>query len=95
VQTRVIGALEKMAEAHPRGEVAVVAHAGTVKMALAHFLGVPLDLYQRLNAAPASLSAVWLGRMGPRIMLVNDISHYAPDDADFTVHNAGALSSLR
>lgn len=80
VQARVVGALEGLAEEHPRGRVAVVAHSDVLKLALAHFIGMPLDLYQRLVIDPASLSVVWLGRMGPRIMLVNDTSHYRQNE---------------
>ena len=80
VQARVVGALEKLAERHPQDKVAIVAHADVLKLALAHYIGMPLDLYQRLTIAPASLSMIWLGRMGPRVILINDTSHYARDE---------------
>jgi probable phosphoglycerate mutase len=38
--------------------VAVVAHADVIKAALAHFLGMPFDNFQRLGTAPASISTV-------------------------------------
>lgn len=75
-QARAVGGLECMAERHPKGRVAVVAHSDIIKLMLAHYAGMPLDMYQRLSIDPASLSVVWLGRMGPRIALVNDTSHY-------------------
>ena len=80
VQARVVSALEKLAERHTQDKVAVVAHADVLKLALAHYIGMPLDLYQRLTIAPASLSMIWLGRMGPRVILINDTSHYARDE---------------
>ena len=40
--------------------VAVVAHADVIKAALAHYLGMPFDLFQRLGTSPASVSTVML-----------------------------------
>ena len=40
--------------------VAVVAHADVIKAALAHFLGMPFDLFQRVGTSPASISTVML-----------------------------------
>lgn len=74
-QARVVGALERIAAQHPKGRVAAVAHSDVLKLAVAHFAGMPLDMYQRLVIDPASLSVIWLGRMGPRIVLMNDTSH--------------------
>ena len=40
--------------------IAVVAHADVIKAALAHYLGMPFDLFQRLGTSPASVSTVVL-----------------------------------
>jgi probable phosphoglycerate mutase len=79
-QARVVGALERIAEQHPKGRVAVVAHSDVLKLTVAHFAGMPLDMYQRLIIDPASLSVVWLGKMGPRIAMMNDTSHHPRDE---------------
>lgn len=75
-QARAVGGLERLAERHTKGQVVVVAHSDIIKLMVAHYAGMPLDMYQRLSIDPASLSVIWLGRMGPRIALVNDTSHY-------------------
>jgi probable phosphoglycerate mutase len=57
--------------------VAVVAHADVIKAALAHYLGMPFDNFQRLNVAPASLSAITVGhddKNGRRYISVNYIN---------------------
>ena len=41
--------------------VAVVMHADPIRAALAHFLGMPFDNFQRLGVSPASISAVMIG----------------------------------
>lgn len=42
----------------PPKTIAVVAHADVIKAALAHYLGMPFDLFQRLGTSPASVSTV-------------------------------------
>jgi probable phosphomutase (TIGR03848 family) len=76
MQNRVVSTLERLADAHPGGRIAVVAHSDVLKAAIAHFAGIHLDLFQRLIISPASISIVALGRSGVRIIRLNDISHY-------------------
>ncbi|MGQ9813919.1 MAG: histidine phosphatase family protein [Candidatus Roseilinea sp.] len=49
------------ADADPPPVVAVVMHADPIRAALAHFLGMPLDNFQRLGISPASISTVIIG----------------------------------
>jgi probable phosphomutase (TIGR03848 family) len=72
VQQRAVGELARVAAAHRAGTVAVVSHADVIKLLLAHYAGVPLDLFQRLVIDPASISAVAVGDGIPRILHVND-----------------------
>lgn len=72
MQARVVGALEALAADHPRQIIAVFSHADVIKAALAHYLGVHLDLFQRIVIDPASVSVLGLGPFGPRVLRVND-----------------------
>ncbi len=72
MQARVVGALESLAADHPRQIVAVFSHADVIKAALAHYLGMHLDLFQRIVIDPASVSVVGLSPFGPRVLRVND-----------------------
>jgi probable phosphomutase (TIGR03848 family) len=72
MQARVVGALESLAADHPRQIVAVFSHADVIKAALAHYLGVHLDLFQRIVIDPASISVLGLSPWGPRVLRVND-----------------------
>jgi probable phosphoglycerate mutase len=56
---------------HPSESVALVSHGDIIKAALAYFLGVPLDLFLRIEVDPASISIVALTEAGPRIIRVN------------------------
>jgi probable phosphoglycerate mutase len=72
VQQRSIDALGAIATGHPRGIVAAVTHADVIRLALANYAGVHLDLFQRLVVSPASVSAVLLGDRIPRVVRMND-----------------------
>jgi probable phosphoglycerate mutase len=77
VQRRVVAALESIAAAHTRDVVAVFSHGDPVRVALAHFAGVHLDLFRRLEVAAASVSAVSVGGGPPRLLRVNDTGDLA------------------
>ncbi len=72
VQGRTVTALEDIASRSPRSVVAVVTHADVIRLLLAHYAGIHLDLFQRLTVSPASVSALVLGDRIPRILRVND-----------------------
>lgn len=72
MQARVVAALDEIRSAHPQGIVAAVAHADVIKAAVAFFVGVPLDLFQRLVISPASVTVVGFGPFGPRLLRMND-----------------------
>ena len=71
-QRRTVAALDGIAARAPRGVVVAVSHADVIRLALAHYAGVHLDLFQRFTVGPASVSAVVLGDRIPRILRVND-----------------------
>ena len=64
--------MEMLAARHHTGTVAAVSHADLIRLALAHYAGVHIDLFQRIVVSPASVSAVLLGDRIPRILRVND-----------------------
>ncbi len=75
VQTRIVNAIEALAQQHPRQMIALVFHADLIKMALAHYLGMHLDVFQRIVISPASISTLRLGHSRPFVIGMNDIAH--------------------
>jgi len=71
VQDRLLRLVDRLSAAHPGRTIALVSHGDVIKAALAHYLGVHLDLFQRIEIAPASISLVQLCSYGPRVLLVN------------------------
>ena len=72
VQRRSAKAIDAIAERHPRAVVGVCSHADVIRLLLAHYAGVHIDLFQRLIISPVSVSAVLLGDRIPRIVRMND-----------------------
>jgi probable phosphoglycerate mutase len=71
VQWRIVAELDAIREAHPGQTVAVVSHSDPIKLAVAHYAGMPLDLFQRISISPASVTAVAFSEHGPRLIAVN------------------------
>ena len=72
VQERVVGALFDLHRSHPEGGVAIVSHGDVIRAALLFALGMPLDLYARLEIGLASLSTIRIGDSGIRVPAVNE-----------------------
>lgn len=72
---RVIAEIERIAAAHEEGDlVAAFSHGDIIRLAVSHYLGVPLDLFQRVGANPASISAVHIDKKGrPFVAHVNQV----------------------
>jgi broad specificity phosphatase PhoE len=77
VQRRSVEALGVIGAKHAARPVAVVTHADVIRLVLAHYAGVHLDLFQRMVVSPASISVVALGDGQPRILRMNDIGSLA------------------
>jgi probable phosphoglycerate mutase len=71
-QARVVAALEWLRTEHPDDVVVVVSHADVIKAAMAYWLGTPLDLFQRIEISPASVSVVQLDEHSAMVLSVND-----------------------
>lgn len=77
-QVRAVDALETLAARHPKGRVVVVSHSDVIKLIVTHYIGAPLDMFQRVQISPASITTIYLGPDRPYIGQVNDTSHNPP-----------------
>src|SRR5260221_8183894 len=75
VQSRAVNALEELVKKHPRGRIAVVSHSDVIKMIVAHYMGMHLDLFQRIEISPASLTILSMGASRPVLVQLNETSY--------------------
>ena len=71
-QLRMISGLEKLRRQHQQETVAVISHADLIKAAVAYYAGIHLDMFQRIEISPASVSIIEISDDAVRILLVND-----------------------
>ncbi|HJR44442.1 MAG TPA: MSMEG_4193 family putative phosphomutase [Actinomycetota bacterium] len=71
VQARAVEGIEQLREMHPRDPICVVSHGDTIKLIVAHYLGVHIDLFQRIFIGPASVSVLNVSPYGPQILSLN------------------------
>jgi len=76
-QARAVNALEEILTTHarPKQVVAVFSHGDVIKLLIAHYLGLPLDLFQRLAVNTASITVFRFGAGAPTLVKLNDTSH--------------------
>lgn len=86
MQSRFVQAVNGLVAKHPGQTIALVGHADLIKSAVAHYLGVHFDLFQRIVISTASITTVAFMPAGPRVMCVNDTNHNPPPDNQKTKH---------
>ena len=63
--------MEELVARHPKDCIAVVSHGDIIKMVVAFYLGVALDLYQRIVISTASVSELGFFSDEVRVQRVN------------------------
>lgn len=72
-QMRIVNVLERVIQKHnkPQDVIAIVFHADPIKLAVAHFLGMPLDHFQRLSCDTGSLTALHVSESNANLIKLN------------------------
>ncbi len=81
-QARMVAAIEQLLQAHPGETIVVVSHSDPLKLAAAFYLGLPLDLFQRINISPASITEFVFSIYGAYLVRCNDAAHVPPEPAE-------------
>jgi probable phosphoglycerate mutase len=71
IQARMTAAVERLVARHPGRTIVAVSHADPIKTLVAHALGTPLDLFQRIVINPASVTAIAYRPGGLGVLTVN------------------------
>ncbi len=73
-QQRIVNELEAMRRSHkPKDVVACISHGDMIKLAVAYYLGLPLDLFQRVMVFPASVTTLALSESSARLVNLNHL----------------------
>jgi probable phosphoglycerate mutase len=72
--TRMSTTVDRYRAAHPGKTVIAVSHADPIKAAAATALGVPLDLFQRIDISPCSMTVIAYTHEGPFVHCVNRVA---------------------
>lgn len=76
MQARIVAVIERIRNDHAGATAVCFSHADPIKAALAHALGTPLDLFQRIHVNPGSVSALaFRPGEGPSVLTVNWSCH--------------------
>ena len=83
MQVRMVRALDEVVAEHPHETIVVVSHADPIKSAIAHYTGMHLDSFQRINVSPASVTVFDFHTYGVMMVKCNDtggVDDLLPDD---------------
>ena len=71
-QQRICVELQTLAGLHAAQElIACFSHADPIRLAVAYFIGLPLDMFQRLSVSPGSLTILHLSETSTRLLALN------------------------
>lgn len=71
-QTRIASCLDEIAASNkPKDIVALVFHADPIKLAVAYYLGMPLDHFQKLACDTGSVTVLYLSETGAHLIKLN------------------------
>ena len=90
-QMRAVDALERLSDQHPRQTVAIVSHSDLIKLIVAHYLGIHLDLFQRIEVSTASLTILSMNARYAAIKQLNETS-YLPAEKPAKSEETGVAS---
>ena len=71
IQSRGVAVLEDLRLRHPTDRICIVSHGDVIRLAMAHYMGIHLDLFQRILVTPASISVLSVTDSGPLVLTLN------------------------
>lgn len=71
VQARMAGFINALCDDDPAGHHVLVSHGDPIRAALAYYLGVPIDLFLRIEVCPGSVSVLAIDDWSPRVLRLN------------------------
>jgi probable phosphoglycerate mutase len=73
VQKRIVKEIEVLALRHGKARIAIVSHADVIRAAVAYFAATPIDMLDRFEIAPCSVSAVAVDDDNVTLLTINNL----------------------
>jgi broad specificity phosphatase PhoE len=70
-QARMVRAVTRIRQEHPTGIVTLISHLDPLRALICTYLGIPLDLMQRIEMAPASISVLRLNESSAHVACIS------------------------
>lgn len=71
VQNRAVAAIEELRPMHHKEQICVVSHGDVIRLLAAHYMGIHIDLFQRIAVSPGSITVLSIGDSGPGVFALN------------------------
>jgi len=78
VQNRIVKEIEELALHHGKAQVAIVSHADVIRAAVAYFAAIPIDMIERFEISPCSVSVLAVDPDNATLLAINsplDLEH--------------------
>jgi broad specificity phosphatase PhoE len=72
VQNRIVKEIKELAVQHGKAHVAIVSHADVIRAAVAYFAATPIDMIERFQISPCSVSVVAVDDDNATVLTVNN-----------------------
>ena len=72
VQNRVVRELDMLSHQHANAGVALVSHADVIRAAVAYFTATPIDMIERIEISPCSVSVLALDEESAKLLTINN-----------------------
>jgi broad specificity phosphatase PhoE len=73
VQNRIVKELGALAEQHGKASIAIISHADVIRAAVAYFAATPIDMIDRFEIAPCSVSVVAVAADHSTLLTINNM----------------------
>lgn len=71
VQNRIVTEIVRLAHEHVENCVAIVSHAAVIRAAVGYFAATPIDLIERFEISPCSVSVIELDEENVKLLTIN------------------------
>jgi broad specificity phosphatase PhoE len=78
VQDRVMKIVQKMVSTNKNETVVIVSHADPIRLAIAFYLGIPIENFQKITISPGSVTIIHSAQKITRLLAMNLISPFNP-----------------